>query len=933
MAGGGRIKGITIEIGGNTTKLESALKSVNSTISTTQTKLKDVDRLLKLDPTNTDLLKQKQGYLKDAIAATEEKLQKEKDALEQLKNADGTADTTEQQQALEREIVATEQALKNLKDQYTDFGNVASQVVTAAGDKMKEVGDKISDVGDKITGVGTSLSTHVTAPIVAVGAGAMKAFNDVDAGLDTVKAKTGATGTKMDELGQIMQDIATTIPTDFETAGAAVGEVSTRFGVTGDELEALSTKFIQFADLNNTDVATSVDTVQNALSSFNMGAGDAGTVLDVLNATAQSTGANVDSMASALVNNSTALQQMGMDIYQSVDFLGQLETAGADSEAVISGMKRALKDATDAGIPFDQALSDLENTILNGTSDMDGLSAAYDLFGKSGASVFQAVSNGQISFTDLADSQDILADSADNVASTYEGTLDPIDSMTTAMNSLKLAGSDLGSTIGDVLAPIIETLADKIQSLREWFSNLDESQQQTIVKVAMVAAAIGPLLIVIGTVISSVGSIISVIGTVVSGIGTLMGLIPLLAGPIGIVIAAIAAVVAIGVLLYQNWDTIKAKAAEIKDAAVEKFNAVKDGITNAINAVKDKVTEMKDAFTEKFDAVKETVSNAFDSVKETMGNVMQAAKDTVQEKLDNIKSAYEEHGGGVSGVVAAGMETIKGYYTTGYTFIDNLTGGKLSSVVSTVQSKMESAKSAVSSKLDSVKSYFSDKLSSALDTARSKFDSIKSSISDKLETAKTNVSNKLSSIKTAFSDKLGGALSTVRDKFDSIKNAISDKLTSARDKVQNLIDQIKAKFNFTWSLPHLKMPHPYITGSFSLNPPSVPSFGISWYKKAMDNAYMLDGPTIFGTMGGKLLGGGEAGHEMIIGRDTLLSMIGEAAGAQQLDTLVRMLGQYLPGIADRDIRLDGGALVGAMAPRMDAALGNLYNRKSRGGGR
>lgn len=894
MAGGGRIKGITIEIGGNTTKLESALKGVNSTISQTQTKLKDVDKLLKLDPTNTDLLKQKQGYLKDAIQATKDKLDQEKTALEQLKNADSSGETIQQQQDLEREIAATEQALQNLEDEYKDFGSVAKQQIKAAADKMGEV-------GDKITGIGTTLSTHVSAPITAVGAGAVAAFNEVDGALDTMIAKTGATGDEAESLGGIMENIATTIPTDFDTAAQAVGEVSTRFNLTGDALEDLSTQFVQFAKLNNTDVSTSVDTVQNALSSFNMGAGDAGTVLDVLNRTAQNTGAKVDTMAASLVNNSTALQQMGMDIYQSVDFLGQLETAGADSEAVISGMKRALKEATDAGVPFDQALADLEDTITNGTDDMDGLSAAYDMFGKSGASVYTAVKNGQISFKDLADSQDILADSTGNVKDTYDETVDPIDSMTTAMNSLKLAGSDLGSTIGEVLAPIIEGLSTKIQALRDWFSGLSSGQQDLIVKIGMVVAVIGPLLVVLGTVISSISAI--------------AGAMTILMGPVGIVIAIIAALVAVGVLLYQNWDTIKEKAGELKDMIAEKFDAVKE----KFNEVKDKVIEIKDAFVEKFDAIKDKVSGAFNAVKDTIGNVMGAAKDTIQEKLNNIKTAYEENGGGVKGIVSAGMEAVKGYYTSGYTFIDNLTGGKLSAIKDTISNKMSDAKQAVQDKLDSVKTAFSDKLTSSLDTARDKFESIKTAVSDKLSSAKTAVTDKLSSIKTAFTDKLGGALDTVRNKFDSIKNAIRDKLTSAKNTVSNIIDRIKGLFNFQWSLPKLKLPHFSWSWQDVGGVISLPSISVSWYKKAMDNAYMLNGASIFGTMGGKLLGGGEAGSEMIIGKETLLSMISEAVGRAG-NTDINVVVNPSPGMDERQLADMVAARIAAQVSRRRAVF-------------
>ena len=252
------IKGITIEIDGQTKGLQDSLKDVNRDLKETQSQLKDVEKLLKLDPSNVDLLKQKQGLLKQAISDTKTKLDQEKAALEQLKNADPSPENTRNMQTLERQIADDEAALKRLTDQSKEFGSVFKQQAEAVGDKLKEVGAQVKEVGDNMT-------KNVTAPIMAGGAAAVAAFTDVDKAQDNLIKMTGASGDSLEEMKSIMEDIATSIPTDFGTAAAAVGEVSTRFGVTGDELEDLSGKFVKFANLNNSDVTTSVDTVQKAM--------------------------------------------------------------------------------------------------------------------------------------------------------------------------------------------------------------------------------------------------------------------------------------------------------------------------------------------------------------------------------------------------------------------------------------------------------------------------------------------------------------------------------------------------------------------------------------------------------------------------------------------------------------------------------------------
>lgn len=182
-----------------------------------------------------------------------------------------------------------------------------------------------------------------------------------------------------------------------------------------------------------------------------------------------------------------------------------------------------------------------------------------------------------------------------------------------------------------------------------------------------------------------------------------------------------------------------------------------------------------------------------------------------------------------------------------------------------------------------------------------------------------------------------GILNIVTSIFNAIVNTISSKLSFARDVVKNAIDRIKGFFNFQWSLPSLKMPHPYIKGSFSLNPPSVPSFGIDWYKKAMDDPIIMNSPTAFGINKlGQVMAGGEAGSEVVSGTDTLMNMISEAVAAKNakleaiLANILAFLMEMMPQMANMQLVTDTGVLIGELAPGMDEALGALARREERG---
>ena len=380
-----RIKGITIELDGDTTKLSNALKGVNKEIRDTQSNLKDVNKLLKMDPGNADLLAQKQKYLTDAIDATKKKLAEEKEALAQLKAGPQTEETQKQQEALTREIEATKQSLESLEDEYKKFGSVASQQLQVAGDKMKEVGGKISDVGEGLT-------KSITVPVAAVGAASVAAWKEVDEALDTVTEKTGASGAALEDMQNRAKSIAETIPTDFQTAGDAIGEVNTRFGLTGDALEDLSTKFVEFATLNSTDVSTSVDNVSSVLNAFGQSSDDAGNLLDALNQVGQATGVSMDTLSQDLAKNAGQFQAMGLSAEQAAGFMGSVEMSGLDTSTMLTGLTKAQKVATKNGQSLSDALKDFSKTMSSNATDTEKLQAAYDLFGsRAGGAIYNAV--------------------------------------------------------------------------------------------------------------------------------------------------------------------------------------------------------------------------------------------------------------------------------------------------------------------------------------------------------------------------------------------------------------------------------------------------------------------------------------------------------------------------------------------------------------
>lgn len=277
------------------------------------------------------------------------------------------------------------------------------------------------------------------------------------------------------------------------------------------------------------------------------------------------------------------------------------------------------------------------------------------------------------------------------------------------------------------------------------------------------------------------------------------------------------------------WETIKSVIGEKIDAVKEKITTVTTAISNVASAA--------------WNAISSTASSLWEGIKGTIGSKIDAAKEKVSTATSTITSVASSAWSSVSSTASSLWSTIS----------------------STVSSKISAASSAVSSATSTITSVASSAWSSVSSAASSKWESVRSTISSKLSSAQSTVSSLMSGITSTMSSGLNSALSTVSGKFSSIYSTISSKMSAARDAVGNAISALKSKFNFSWSLPHLKLPHVSISGSFSINPPSVPHFGISWYK----DGGILTRPTIFGAAGNNLLAGGEAGAEAVVPLATL----------------------------------------------------------------
>ena len=769
-------------------KVESQMKVVDKAIESTQKHIEDVgnpksilnlnkelgnvakeldivNQKLELDPNNVELAEQKMKLLRKQSELAGDKVQELKKKQAALGDEKiGTEEWRQLQNEIgqaEVEVMKIDRAMDNLGESSKSAGNDIKEATKyLKADLMMDVAEKASQVGQKMVDAGKKT---------------VDAWSEIDEAMDTITTKTGLTGNALLELQGIAKGIATEMPaTTFKESADAVGELNTQFGLTGEKLKSSSELLIKYAKINETDISSSAISAKQAIEAYGLSADDLGKVLDNVTKVAQDTGQSVDTIVQKAVDGAPQIKGLGLSFEEGAALIGKFEKSGVDSSAALSSLSKAAVNYAKDGKTLTDGLNETISAIQNSTSETEALSIASAVFGsKAAPRMVDAIKRGAFSFDDLASA---AKNSSGTVATTFNETVDPIDKLTQYSNKAKEGMAEIGGKLLETVIPALEPLMGMLESAVNWFTSLNETDQQTIVILGLVTAAVTMLLGAIAPLVIAIGAI---------------------GAPVGIVVAAIVGAIAVITLIIQaitNWGAISEWLKTIWDSCAAWLSEL---WTNIVT----------------------TATTAWSNFTVWLSELWSSITSTAQ-------SAWSS-------------------FTTWLS-------GLWSSVVSTGQSLWSSFTSALSNILSS--------FISGVQYLWSSFTSTLSNLWSGLVSTGSNLFNNLSS---TISGIFNGILSTATSIWNTIKSTISGAIDGAKNAVTNGINAIKGLFNFQFRWPHIPLPHFRVSGS--ANPldwlkGGLPSIGIDWYAKGG----VMTKPTLFGMNGNRAMVGGEAGAEAIL---------------------------------------------------------------------
>lgn len=838
----------------------------------------------------------------------------------------------------------------------------------------EKVGSAFHKAGQKITSVGKAIAPVSAGIATALGA-SVKSASDFTNGM-----------AKMSTLFDTQKVSVSDLSKQFINLSNKTGLASTELAEAG--YQALSAgvdvnnavSFVEtagnLAKAGFTSTATAVDVLTTAMNAYGEQAGTAEEISNKLVRTQNLGKTTVDELASAMGKVIPTASAMGVNIDNLTSGYVMLTKQGiatAEATTYLNSMMNELGDSgTDlGGIIKEKTGMSFQECMQSGMSLAEVLQVTKQYADENGIAYNELWSSAEAGKAGLSilnggveefnNTVGIMASKTDDVGEALNKLETPSVKVKKALNQVKNAGIEFGTTIMSALAPTLEKVTGLIEKATTWFNSLDEKTKQNIATAMALVAGLSPVLMIIGKLVGAVGSLQLKLKDLPDKIDNAKDKIQalwavLMANPIGLVIGLLVALVAGFVALWNNcegfrqfwidlWEVIKQKTSEVVEAIktfftdmwtkiTEIFNSVKETVQSAWETIKNIVQVgvmlIAEILQTAFELItlpfrfiwencKEIVTNAWNTIKEKISTVM----NTIKEIITNIWNA-------IKSVITPILNAIKTFISNTWNNVKTVITNVLNTIKSIVTTVWDAIKSKITTVLNAIKSVVTSVLNAVKSVFTSIWDSVKSKVSSVIEGIKSTISSGLNSAKSVVSS----VLESIKSKFSSIWN-------SAKSIVSGAIEKIKSFMNFSWSLPKIKLPHFNISGKFSLNPPSIPHFSVSWYKKAMEEPYMFTKPTLFNVnpLTGQAKGAGEAGDEIMYGKKNLMNDIGFVVSQQNsglIDTindcfnkLFDILEKYLPEF-NREVILDSGALVGELAPIMDEQLGIIQRRRERG---
>lgn len=840
-----RIKGITVEIGGDTTGLDKALKSVNTSIRTTQSALKDVNRLLKLDPSNTELLSQKQRLLKDAIAATKEKLDSLKVAQEQAKQQLENGELGQDKyDALHREIVETEEELRRLQQEAATT-NTALSKIDVAGQKMEAVGNSIADAGKKMMGV--------TTVIGGVGVAAVKTAADFDSAMSQVAAVSGATGKDFDALRNKAREMGAKTKFSATEAAEAMNYMAMAGWKTEDMLSGIE-GIMNLAAASGEDLATTSDIVTDALTAFGLSAKDSGHFADILAAASSNANTNVSMMGETFKYCAPIAGALGFSAEDTAEAIGLMANAGIKSSQAGTALRtimnnlagdvkisgKAIGDVTIATTNADGSMRDLSDILADCRSAFGNLTesekaqAAESLVGKNAMSGFLALMNaGEGDIEKLSSAIDNCDGSAEKMAMTMQ------DNLAGQLTILKSQLQELAISFGDILMPAIRSIVSKLQGFVDKLNGMDEGTKRTIVTIALLVASIGPLLIIIGTAISKIGVAMQGFVKLANGVSKLKvtvqggtGVLGKLGAALGGISAPVLAVVAVIVVLAAAFVHLWKTNEGFRDAIIGTWNRIKDTISGFCQGIVDRLNALGFQFTDIVDVLKavwngfcQVLAPVFEGVFNNIANILSTVTGVITGILDvfigiftgnwsqawnGIKEIFSSIWNGISSffsnilnVIKGVADVILGWFGTSWnevwtnikTFFEGIWNG-IATFFTTI---WETLKNVVTVGIMAIGSI----LSAAFDIIILPFRFIWENCKEIIISVWDAIKSKVSSVIHAVASVISTVMNTIKTIFTTIWNAIKTVVTTVVNAIKSVVttvfNAIKSTATTVWN--------------------------------------------------------------------------------------------------------------------------------------